>query len=254
MSKQDTPSNDVLACVKAVREYLAAIEQPISHVQGYEVVARARGLKNKHVLCAQTAAADRSPCEVEPADPSLGDDSQATKARQSLQALEGLEAHLPVEVYTTAGSTSEYGESPAWIHINLTEGLLGMFRMGLRLVSRSEVAFVSLRAWPQDWEGDTSRIDWSLTVSDDCFWYAGMPKYDPEVESHMIDFLALATLIRQGEGATSLGHALWVDGAIYWDGSGSPEELAVQVKHPDGEDEEDEEDAQEDEDDEDETD
>jgi hypothetical protein len=38
------------ARVKALCEYLAGIGQPISRVQGYEVLARAHGHKNKHVL------------------------------------------------------------------------------------------------------------------------------------------------------------------------------------------------------------
>jgi hypothetical protein len=43
--------------VSAVREYLAAIGQPISRNQGYEVLARALGLKSKHVLAAESGKA-----------------------------------------------------------------------------------------------------------------------------------------------------------------------------------------------------
>ena len=41
------------AAAKAVREYLAAIGHPISSTQSYEVLARAQGLRNKHVLASQ---------------------------------------------------------------------------------------------------------------------------------------------------------------------------------------------------------
>lgn len=43
------------ARVKAMCEYLAGIGHPVSNVQGYEVLARALGFKNKHVLASSTA-------------------------------------------------------------------------------------------------------------------------------------------------------------------------------------------------------
>lgn len=43
--------------IGAVREYLAAIGHPIGQVQGQEVLARALGFKNKHVLAAQASTA-----------------------------------------------------------------------------------------------------------------------------------------------------------------------------------------------------
>jgi hypothetical protein len=40
--------------VKAMCEYLAALGHPVSTVQGYELLARAHGFKNKHVLAGQS--------------------------------------------------------------------------------------------------------------------------------------------------------------------------------------------------------
>lgn len=42
------------ARVKAMCEYLAGIGHPVSNVQGYEILARALGFKNKHVLAGST--------------------------------------------------------------------------------------------------------------------------------------------------------------------------------------------------------
>ena len=50
--------------VRAVREYLAGIGHEVTLVQGHEIVARALGFKNKHVLAAQ--AATRAPKPSEP--------------------------------------------------------------------------------------------------------------------------------------------------------------------------------------------
>jgi hypothetical protein len=59
MNKQDTQS-----CVANVRAYLQGIGSPISASQGYEVVARAIGLKNKHVLASATAPDVATPTQA----------------------------------------------------------------------------------------------------------------------------------------------------------------------------------------------
>lgn len=53
------------ARVKALCEYLAAIGHPVSTVQGYEVLARAHGHKNKHVLA--SASSGKPPRKEKPA-------------------------------------------------------------------------------------------------------------------------------------------------------------------------------------------
>lgn len=49
------------ARVTAIRDYLAAVGSPVSSVQAYEVLARALGYKNKHVLNATTRSRRVSP-------------------------------------------------------------------------------------------------------------------------------------------------------------------------------------------------
>lgn len=51
------------ARVNQIREYLASVNSPISQVQAYEVLARALGYKNKHVLA---ASEHRGPGEESP--------------------------------------------------------------------------------------------------------------------------------------------------------------------------------------------
>jgi hypothetical protein len=60
--------NEQAARVKAMCEYLAGIGQPVSNVQGYELLARALGFKNKHVLASSIAEA-RNAVEPLPAAP-----------------------------------------------------------------------------------------------------------------------------------------------------------------------------------------
>lgn len=49
------------ARVAAIRDYLAAVGSPVSSVQAYEVLARALGHKNKHVLNATTRSRHAAP-------------------------------------------------------------------------------------------------------------------------------------------------------------------------------------------------
>lgn len=57
------------ARVKAMCEYLAGIGHPVSNVQGFELLARAHGLKNKHVLAALNSNATGEGVSKVPAEP-----------------------------------------------------------------------------------------------------------------------------------------------------------------------------------------
>jgi hypothetical protein len=219
-TKEFVMSNqEIKASVQAVRSYLEAIGQPIGQVQGYEVVARARGLKSKHVLCAQGASAAQAP-------------ARAPTDEDTVSALfEGVEGRLPVSIYVDAFSTTESGEAPQWVRIELDRELFDLLKKGASLSAREELEHVSFDRNPTDWRGGDDRTNWSMFVSARDFWYHGYPKYDDIVETRSIELRKLFDLIRAGQGRTELGDAAWIDGAVYWDGGCNPQALAQSVRY-----------------------
>lgn len=210
-------TQEIKASVQAVRSYLEAIGQPIGQVQGFEVVARARGLKSKHVLCAQGASAAQAP-------------ARAPTDEDKVSALfDGVRERLPVTVYVSAFSVTESGGAPDWARIELDEELLELLRKGASVSAREELEHVSFDRNPTDWQGD-DRINWSMFVSARDFWYHGYPKYDDPVETRAIELRRLFDLIRAGCGQTDFGDGAWVDGKIYWDASANPKALAQEVQ------------------------
>ncbi len=210
---------EIKASVQAVRSYLEAIGHPIGQVQGHEVVALARGLKNKHVLSSHDGPA-ASAC--------AGNAPEVGPAEQKVLALfEGLDEHLPVMVYVDVFAVTESGEAPDWVQIELDQALMGLLRKGASLTAREkQLEHVSFDVNPSDWGGGDDRTNWSLYVSSREFWYHGYPKYDDPVQTRAIDLDRLLALIRQGHGKTAFGDAAWIDGKIYWDGSCNPAGLA----------------------------
>lgn len=87
--------------VANVRAYLASIGHDISPTQGYEVVARALGLKNKHVLAAQ--ATESEPATPQPTVPASPVETAASplvfaRDRAPLSLREMAECNFQVDV------------------------------------------------------------------------------------------------------------------------------------------------------------
>lgn len=153
------------AAVKAVRQYLKGIGHEISSSQGYEVVARAQGLKNKHVLAAATP---KAPAEIK----ALFADCRTGLAEVSV-LLRMQKAYGYISALVQIPMDDVIGGDLEWLNDNISEQVTGSY-VGLQ--------DMSVNPYVGELSADAGAVLFTVTASLTSYFLENCEELDDVVE------------------------------------------------------------------------
>lgn len=193
--------------------------QALKHSQSLEILSQALGYENWDTFCGLLKAGEKSTgnsAEVQPLQWSAEQKQNAERVgwRQTPP-----EVAKPFDFYWEAFACDEWGDSPRWAKLNITQEFVNQLHsMQTRCLQFN--AQMAVHAYPDKWDmEDELRLqNDELNVSTLSFWFSACPKHASySVETRLLDIKDFFDAIDNPE--RRMRHLAWADGILFMDGS-----------------------------------